>query len=982
LNKQEQRKHRARDTELQKAQKSEARKQSRDAKKAADAEERAEQRALAKAERAEIRAQRREEAKTTRAAEAKSRAERDVDVDMHSLPTAEDMQEAEINPAAAILKMWEMTGHDWFGDLTWITELAQTPAEKWTPDQNQKVKDMADRIRAAGPTLTDQVDIHDKWLYGAQGLSVRKDMKACMTCGQRILNQAPFYQWHRLNNITCMEFSKQDEIDLAAIDEQWHPLISMFRDPNTGTRYFVHPEFVVVDRESDPDHPKYGGLACSSCSTHLNINERPPRSVAPAKGKHFADRMDLGHSHRFAKVGLKPLTVIEKMLIAPVRLFGTCVQLVPPPQYDTQLKWKKHHVLTGHNIAFMHNGPEAAAAASKNIETLPNVDDVFHFKVIFMGACKGKLRLHNFADLPDLMVRFDNVIAWLTMLKALHPQYRNIDIDDSAVMNKRVEELVRNLANADNAMFVDSETHVKLHHLVVSDVNAIRNIANCKVDDEGNPVSDPDEWDIDYDNGLIRFEWPNPDLPETSSCHADSEDSDSPKFVYADKSNVFLGNKRDHTDGTTVAHHIADIAKTLFPNKPPLDDLPVRTHVRDPVQQCTPPRHLQHSEVDCPGDFQKMFRGGQSSGWSWRCLHCKAEAKLDQEFSSDEDMRSHQLATKVHEEWSDSECELDDVLAPSNFEHTASSCFTFEESSDGNDYDKRRDSYRQGSPSPDLSNDEDLDAELVERYGEPSTSRPGLGGGGHTPKHSPSETSDDDMKDAQHSSRESSDAEIMMERIQRTLSHHDDCVDGMIGAAADADHVHLRPDTPEEPEAATPAKRTNAPVITAKPSLSKPLNEFENNDTLFHGALPWCFPFGAGIPTKGSIPPTTRLHLLRQFSNTCAREPWFLFLSMNQMQRHAVARRTATIKAHPNSFAEFAQWMRVPANEKLLEAAQADPKGKDAQTLMKKVKPFLRMCGGRVPFSEQERNAGISHMHAMCHSLGPPTHFLTYDLSF
>ncbi len=78
--------------------------------------------------------------------------------------------------------------------------------------------------------------------------------------------------------------------------------------------------------------------------------------------------------------------------------------------------------------------------------------------------------------------------------------------------------------------------------------------------------------------------------------------------------------------------------------------------------------------------------------------------------------------------------------------------------------------------------------------------------------------------------------------------------------------------------------------IVAQRLEGDPMNEFSDNDTLHQWLFPHLFIFGRfgnGLKGKGTLSSSFYSHLLRQRSVAFAHEARFLFLGMNQCQRHS-----------------------------------------------------------------------------------------------
>jgi hypothetical protein len=71
-----------------------------------------------------------------------------------------------------------------------------------------------------------------------------------------------------------------------------------------------------------------------------------------------------------------------------------------------------------------------------------------------------------------------------------------------------------------------------------------------------------------------------------------------------------------------------------------------------------------------------------------------------------------------------------------------------------------------------------------------------------------------------------------------------------------------------------------APPIQSNRTSSVPVNEFTDNDQLLYGSFPHVFPFGSGLPTRGSLTTRHTRHLLMQFQGQFSEPVSILFISL------------------------------------------------------------------------------------------------------
>jgi hypothetical protein len=71
--------------------------------------------------------------------------------------------------------------------------------------------------------------------------------------------------------------------------------------------------------------------------------------------------------------------------------------------------------------------------------------------------------------------------------------------------------------------------------------------------------------------------------------------------------------------------------------------------------------------------------------------------------------------------------------------------------------------------------------------------------------------------------------------------------------SSDEDPVDDNPKSPS-PKERSGVRDHEVPEIAAHRTSDTPYNEFSENDLLYYETFPWLFPFGEGLPFKGSIP--------------------------------------------------------------------------------------------------------------------------------
>ena len=125
---------------------------------------------------------------------------------------------------------------------------------------------------------------------------------------------------------------------------------------------------------------------------------------------------------------LPPLSLVESAILAKVIPYGTIVKL-------KEWRWVSQRALTGQTICFPSDGAEALADFERNrfktqfpfhsIETLAE-----HVRVPFVGPAGKAKDYIRVLMLPDGPLYFNvaNVLAWLRVLRQIHPYYADVHI--------------------------------------------------------------------------------------------------------------------------------------------------------------------------------------------------------------------------------------------------------------------------------------------------------------------------------------------------------------------------------------------------------------------------------------------------------------------------------------------------------------------------------------------------------------------------
>ena len=227
-----------------------------------------------------------------------------------------------------------------------------------------------------------------------------EDVKSCSCCGIRDFHQVKEVS---LEDLKLLELSAHDATRYRNTPAQFRKYFCVHG--HGGRLFWLIIE--LVDEEFVP--------MCVSCHRQLFSKKKrpcmPPHSIAA--GKHFGRLGDL-----------PALTDMEERMLARVRTTVNTVKLVSTTS-GAASQWG----IRGHTISIPHEGPEVLATR------LPDVKALTGTKVIFVGKqteldavrCNPKTRQQVERVFQP---RWDALVQWLRVLKAVNPLYANIVIDE------------------------------------------------------------------------------------------------------------------------------------------------------------------------------------------------------------------------------------------------------------------------------------------------------------------------------------------------------------------------------------------------------------------------------------------------------------------------------------------------------------------------------------------------------------------------
>jgi len=138
---------------------------------------------------------------------------------------------------------------------------------------------------------------------------------------------------------------------------EYKKICSIFYREDNDSYYYLHPE--VVNQNNLTVY------ICRSCFVSIQNRNIPEYSVA--------NGFEYGDINRISDI-IEPLKISEISLISFVRLYGSIIKIM---QDDSNIKILKEHM-----ISFLHEGVQVTTNV---LNTLPNFDAMYNFKVVFYG---------------------------------------------------------------------------------------------------------------------------------------------------------------------------------------------------------------------------------------------------------------------------------------------------------------------------------------------------------------------------------------------------------------------------------------------------------------------------------------------------------------------------------------------------------------------------------------------------------------------
>ena len=160
-------------------------------------------------------------------------------------------------------------------------------------------------------------------------------------------------EYNRLVASSPISIPIDGDFNLKSINVQ--DIMSVYKSPHSGKLFNLHPELVHI-------HPENGEstMMCKPCYESFVKKKIIPKNS-------IAGGIDHGDTDR---IGLTDLNVIERMLIAQVRVYQSIIKIRKKVQSKDLLSGSRMH---GHAIMFPHDSPQAVSFAVM-LEMLSKMD--------------------------------------------------------------------------------------------------------------------------------------------------------------------------------------------------------------------------------------------------------------------------------------------------------------------------------------------------------------------------------------------------------------------------------------------------------------------------------------------------------------------------------------------------------------------------------------------------------------------------------
>ena len=230
--------------------------------------------------------------------------------------------------------------------------------------------------------------------------------------------------------------------------------------------YNFYPQFVELNEKNEPT-----ATLCTSCVTDVKKGHIPVYSLAGG--------IDFGFPF---SLGLGPLTIVEELCIAHGRPYMTIVKLTGSQPEERQSA-NRGHIFTV---------PQCNASLTEEIkkmklgvggEVFPRINDIHrYFGIVFVGGRPqwDGLTANYYSQMPAIQVNATKLYRYLRALKALHPAYKDIIIDDSDEMTSSINAIPSLLIS--QVDIIDGTMESKMEAIIEQDHQS------TEIDDELPPM--------------------------------------------------------------------------------------------------------------------------------------------------------------------------------------------------------------------------------------------------------------------------------------------------------------------------------------------------------------------------------------------------------------------------------------------------------------------------------------------------------------
>ena len=157
-----------------------------------------------------------------------------------------------------------------------------------------------------------------------------------------------------------------------------------------------------------------------------------------------------------------------------------------------------------------------------------------------------------------------------------------------------------------------------------------------------------------------------------------------------------------------------------------------------------------------------------------------------------------------------------------------------------------------------------------------------------------------------------------------------------------------------------------------------PLNEFECNDEIMHGAFVLLFFLGKGWIGTGSASNSLIDHFLHYHDHRFVNDPKFIFTLFDQKRRHQIA---SEIKAKIMNNKNIIETTNISIFDKdfmpKLVKAIDNPDSEEANIIFKLISPIIKIGTADIPFSLGHRSAVFGKLYSLNFFFGLPSIYYT-----